>query len=160
MLVEGGSRVIEGRQPGYTTTKLLDDILSTNYGDSALCRRLRARPGYHDRSWWWPHGACLFIARRSFLDLGGFDDRFYLYMEDVDLGRRLATVGGEVVGLPVRVRHGGSEGARISPGKRRRLLNAARVRYAGLYHGRHWAAFLGLIAAPRSAAHAILDWRK
>lgn len=158
ILLEAGSRIVEGRQPGYTTTKLLEDILCTNYGDNALCRRLRARPDYHDRSWWWPHGACLFIPRRSFLDLRGFDERFYLYMEDVDLGRRLAAVGGEVVSLPVRVRHGGTQGARISRRKRLRLLNAARIRYAGLHHGPHWATVLALIAAPSSAAHGVRDW--
>ena len=35
------------------------------------------------------HGACFLINSKDFLDVGGFDERFYIYHEDNDLGRKL-----------------------------------------------------------------------
>jgi GT2 family glycosyltransferase len=41
-------------------------------------------------------GACLVVARQTFLDAGGFSERFFLYQEDVDLSLRLRLRGGEL----------------------------------------------------------------
>ena len=47
----------------------------------------RARPATHgDASW--ACGALVIIRRREFLDVGGFDERFFLYYEDQELGAR------------------------------------------------------------------------
>ncbi|RPI08735.1 MAG: glycosyltransferase [Zetaproteobacteria bacterium] len=146
--LDEGDTVVAGRQPGYTGIKLLADVLETSWGDSSLVRRLRRRPGHDDRSWWWAHGACLVMLRDGFLGLGGFDEGYMLYMEDVDLGRRLSAAGGRVVGLEVRVRHARSGSSVVSDEIRRRLLVQGRLRYAANHHGRLFAAGLRLLAAP------------
>lgn len=41
----------------------------------------------------WLSGSCLLVRRRAFDDVGGFDERYFMYMEDVDLGDRLGKSG-------------------------------------------------------------------
>ncbi len=54
-------------------------------------------------------GAAMLIDRALFTDLGGFDERFFCYCEDVDLGYRLRLTGRTTLLLPdARVAHVGS----------------------------------------------------
>lgn len=55
---------------------------------------------------------CFLFARRSVLDrIGGFDDRFFLYLEDVDLCRRVADHSKLLYWPHVSVMHGCFRGA-------------------------------------------------
>ena len=152
-IAESG-RVLDGSQPGYSTVKLLWDVLASNYGEGPLCRWLARRPGFDDPTWRWPHGACLFVPRGLFVALGGFDERFFLYMEDVDFGCRLAAHGARIVHLDAEVRHGGHAGASVSHRRQLGLLNRGRARYAELHHGRGLARLLSALAMPSMALRA------
>ncbi len=54
-------------------------------------------------------GAAALYRRQDFLDAGGFDERFFCYCEDVDLGFRLRLRGGRIIqSRRAVVRHAGS----------------------------------------------------
>jgi GT2 family glycosyltransferase len=54
-------------------------------------------------------GACFYVSREDFKRLGGFDERYFLHVEDIDLCWRARRMGGSVVFAPeAQVVHLGS----------------------------------------------------
>lgn len=91
-------------------------------------------------------GAFLMIRRPLLAALGGFEERFFVYYEDVDLCRRAREAGfavrhvaGAVIG------HAGQGTTRQARAHRLFYILRARVQYAAKHHGR--ATALALLAA-------------
>jgi GT2 family glycosyltransferase len=54
-------------------------------------------------------GACLMTDRPSFEKMGGFDERYFLHVEDIEICRRARQMGGQVGFVPgATVMHYGS----------------------------------------------------
>lgn len=83
----------------------------------------------------WVSGACLLVRRSALERVGGWDEGFFHYGEDIDLCRRAAQAGFEVWFEPAAsVRHdGGASGARSALLPR---LAESQLRYARKHGGR------------------------
>lgn len=145
---EAGGAMVQGMQPGYTWLKLLADVLATDYRLTSTADWLSRRSGFHDHAWSWPHGACFFISRRRFLELGHFDEDYFLYMEDVDFGRRFTVQGGCIRMLPVNVLHISGQSCRALFSLRREWLDRSRIRYAFKHHGKLFGGVLWFLTLP------------
>ncbi|HEY3765231.1 MAG TPA: glycosyltransferase family 2 protein [Gaiellales bacterium] len=92
--------------------------------------------GEHIRRVDWIHGAAMMVRRDAFDGAGRLDEGFYMYLEDVDLCRRLRDRGWEIAFFPGAglVHHENSSTAAIP---QRRVYQHARSRgiYARKHHG-------------------------
>lgn len=90
-------------------------------------------PGVHRTDW--VVGAVLFLPTESFRDVGGFDERFYMNSEEIDLQRRLGQRGvpSYVLG-DVTVEHEG--GGSSNPDLRRIWVVTSALRFAEKWNER------------------------
>ncbi len=98
-------------------------------------RRCRAVPGHERVQVPWVTGCCLLVRRDCLREVGGFDENFFLYYEDVDLCHRAVTRGWSVWYEPnIQVVH-------HSPLHTRRVPAPLRLitRHALMHYGtKHW----------------------
>lgn len=91
-------------------------------------------------------GAFLLIRRTLFERLGGFDERFHVYYEDVDLCARTWDAGFTVRHVAeATVRHDGQGTTRQVKARRLFYIQRSRILYAAKHHGP--ATALALLAA-------------
>jgi N-acetylglucosaminyl-diphospho-decaprenol L-rhamnosyltransferase len=99
----------------------------------------------------WLSGSCLLVRRRAFDDLQGFDEGYFMYFEDVDLGRRMQSRGWANLYDPMaRVIHTGAHSTQSNSAAMLRAHHQSAYRYLERkYPGRllaplRWALRLGL----------------
>lgn len=95
----------------------------------------------------WLLGAAMLIRREAYEEVGGWDERFFLYLEDTDFCRRLGQGGWECWYVPeAAMRHVHARasapahgGALLSPARRAHIRSAIRfyARYPELIGGGH-----------------------
>jgi len=94
-----------------------------------------------ERTAGWLSGSCLLLRRAAFESVGGFDPRYFMYFEDVDLGERLAAAGWLNVYAPsAEIVHTGSHAT--AHNKRAMFVEHHRSAYrylSGRYPGLRWA---------------------
>ena len=80
----------------------------------------------------WLVGAVLVIRRAALADVGGFDERFFMYSEEADLCRRIRDAGWTVRHLPVMriLHHGGKPNPRLAAQQ-----TFSRLEYASKHFG-------------------------
>lgn len=116
---------------------------------------VRDRPAY-ERPWSpdWVSGACILVRRPILEEIGGWDERFFLYREDADLCRRIRAAGHDVRFTPAaECRH--IEGASSTSDRVPPRLAASRIRYSAKHDGRLDQALVRIALVLSSATHAL-----
>lgn len=83
----------------------------------------------------WLGGACMAVPRQLFCDLGGFDESFFVYSEDVDFGRRVRAAGlRQLIRTDLLVPHLGA-GSGDDKGWMLQVRGASMMQYVRKYNG-------------------------
>jgi N-acetylglucosaminyl-diphospho-decaprenol L-rhamnosyltransferase len=112
-----------------------------------------------DRPVDWATGACMMVRADSFKQIGGFDEGFFMFMEDVDLCVRLRAAGGELrfTDAAWGVHHGGASSNDVTV-KARMLIESERAsrRYFRKHHGEAAVACVRTMTALTATARFLL----
>jgi GT2 family glycosyltransferase len=93
----------------------------------------------------WLVGACLCVRAEAIRQVGLFDERFFMYSEEMDWCRRFREAGWLVAYVPAaEVSHLQGGSTRLDLSARDRQFQASKLRYAAKWHGRRVAAALRL----------------
>jgi len=104
----------------------------------------------------WLSGACLLVRRSALEAIGGWDDAFFLYGEDIDLCRRLRQSGYDLRFEPAaRAVH--IEGSSAPRSETLPLLAASRIRYDRKHRGRLVAAVNRVGIALGALTHMVVS---
>jgi hypothetical protein len=93
----------------------------------------------------WVQGAALLLRREVIEEVGGFDEDFFMYSEELDWCRRIKEAGWRIVYLPKAriVHHEGKSSEQVVPA-RHIYFQSSKVHYARKYHGALVAELLRL----------------
>lgn len=110
-----------------------------------------------ERSAGWLSGSCVLLRRKAFEAVGGFDTRYFMYFEDVDLGDRLARAGWMNIYVPsAEITHLGGHSTGQSTARMVRAHHDSAYRYlADRYTGPKWFPVRAAIRAGLSARAAL-----
>lgn len=146
-----GPRILNADGSTYPSARAIPSI-RTGIGHALFARLWPGNPWtrrYHSDAFrseentdaGWLSGACLMLRRSTFDELGGFDEHYFMYFEDVDLGFRAGRRGLRNVYVPgAVVTHVGGETTRAN--KRAMLAahhDSAQRFIATKYAGPVWA---------------------
>jgi N-acetylglucosaminyl-diphospho-decaprenol L-rhamnosyltransferase len=159
-----GPRILNADGTTYPSARALPS-LRTGVGHATFSRiwpsnpwskRYRAEGITNDqaRQAGWLSGSCLMVRRSAFDQVGGFDESYFMYFEDVDLGYRLAKAGWNNDYLPQAfATHYGAQSTSSDPSRMLRAHHDSALRYLDRKYSARWLAPL------RAAIHLGLGIR-
>lgn len=172
----GGGRLLDHTGKGQPSARCFPSLLNEVLVLSGLAARFPKSRffGRFDRTWDesgqpvavdWVPGAFALMRRSALDQTGPFDERFFLYYEEVDLCRRFRQAGWQVCFWPdVVVRHWGGASSKTvenhdfsSSGSQ---LTLWRMRSELLYYRKHHGWLMTrLVAGLESGWHRLRAWR-
>jgi GT2 family glycosyltransferase len=140
----GAASVIQEESDGSLQSIRRDPSVVRGLSEALLIRKLPGCRNWQERELTqaaygeeraadWVVGAVLVLRREALDEVGGFDDRFFMYSEEADLCRRMRAAGWEVRHLPVmRILHyGGAPNPSLVA-----QASFSRLQYAAKHFGR------------------------
>lgn len=108
-------------------------------------------------------GACMLVRRDALAEVGGLDEGYFMYAEEVDWCRRMADRGWEVWYQPTaKIVHIGGASSAKRKTSREADLYRSRVRYFRIHHGRLQAevlkAMIVVVTGMKQIGHALMRW--
>ena len=106
----------------------------------------------------WVVGAALCVRRAAYAQVGGFDETFFMYSEELDWQRRLRAAGWGIAHVPAAcVIHAEAQSSAQVPAATHIRFNSSKVRYMRKYHGALAAQALRLWLLGQFAAQLALE---
>lgn len=99
-----GSAYPSAREVPGLTTGIGHALLYDLWPGNPFSRAYQANANMHvQRTAGWLSGACLLVRLEAFDAIGGFDERYFMYLEDIDFGDRLTRAGWDNLYCPSSV---------------------------------------------------------
>jgi hypothetical protein len=93
----------------------------------------------------WLQGSALMVRREVFEQVGGFDEGYFMYSEELDWQRRIKTAGWDIVYNPAaRIIHYGGKSSTQVEALKHIYFQTSKIRYFRIYHGEAPARVLRL----------------
>jgi N-acetylglucosaminyl-diphospho-decaprenol L-rhamnosyltransferase len=109
----------------------------------------------------WVVGAALLVRHEAYGQVGGFDEGFFMYSEEMDWCRRMKAAGWQVIYFPpARITHHEAKSSEQVPAATHIRFNASKVRYFRKYHGARAAEALRWFLLGNFAFQLALEWAK
>lgn len=94
----------------------------------------------------WVMGACIMVRREVIQQVGGLDEDFFMYSEELDWCRRIRQAGWKIVYLPIaQVVHYMGQSSDQVVAQRHIYFQTSKVRYFRKHHGRLAAGVLRVV---------------
>ncbi|MBI4789357.1 MAG: glycosyltransferase family 2 protein [Chloroflexi bacterium] len=91
----------------------------------------------------WVNGSAMFTRREVYDQIGGFDERFFMYSEELDWCYRIQRAGWQIVYLPTaQITHYEGKSSEQAAAQRDIYFHSSKIRYFRKYHGAFVAEIL------------------
>jgi GT2 family glycosyltransferase len=142
---DGSLQSSRRRFPTVTTALVESTVIQEWWTDNSILRRyyMTDTPNDMIQPVDWVVGACLLVRRQAYEQVGGLDEGFFMYSEELDWCRRIKDAGWEVVYLPTAtvIHHEGKSSEQVVPA-RHIYFQSSKVRYFRKHHGPFQAELL------------------
>lgn len=106
----------------------------------------------------WLHGAALVVRREVFEQVGGFDEGFFMYSEELDWQKRIKEAGWKIVYYPeAQVIHFGGKSSDKAIASRHIHFQTSKVRYFRKHHGPVAGLFIRLFLLTSYVSQLVIE---